>query len=297
MQTPFCGTWPALVTPADDGGGVNVTVLRELVDYLLGKRIDGLYLCGSTGEGVLLSQTERRQVVEVVMDQVAGRIPVIVHVGSVSTRESVVLAQHSREIGVAGVSSILPMVNTGVTGIYAHYQQIAEAVPDLPFFPYLFGGQTDAPALMRELKQRIPNLRGAKYTGPNMYELGSVFDESADGWTIFSGMDEQCLFAMMTGAPGNIGSTLNFMPGLYRDMRTRYQDGDLAGAMALQRRANQVTSVLIQYGFSGALCEMMHLLGFDCGEPRLPHLPLADNRKANLLADLVRVDFRQLVDL
>jgi N-acetylneuraminate lyase len=297
MQTPFCGAWPALVTPADTSGGVNVTVLRELVDYLLGKQIDGLYLCGSTGEGVLLSQAERRQVVAVVMDQVAGRIPVIVHVGSVSTRESVALARHSHEVGAVGVSSILPMVNVGVAGIYEHYQQIAEAVPDLPFFPYLFGGQTDALALMRELKQRIPNLHGAKYTGPNMYELGRILDESADGWTIFSGMDEQCLFAMLVGAPGNIGSTLNFMPGLYRDMRARFQDGDLAGAMTLQRRANQVTTVLIQYGFSGALCEMMRLLGFDCGEPRLPHLPLADNRKADLLADLERVDFRQLVDL
>ncbi|MBI1295656.1 hypothetical protein GC175_11950 [bacterium] len=297
MESPFSGTWPALVTPADADGGVNVTVLRELVDYLLGKRIDGLYLCGSTGEGVLLSQAERRQVVEVVMDQTAGRIPVIVHVGSVSTRESVALARHSQEVGAAGVSSILPMINTGVTGIYAHYQQIAAAVPDLPFFPYLFGGQTDAPALMQELKQRIPNLHGAKYTGPNMYELGRVLDQSAAEWTIFSGMDEQCLFAMMVGAPGNIGSTLNFMPGLYRDMRTRFQDGDLAGAMTLQRRANQVTTVLIQYGFSGALCEMMRLLGLDCGEPRLPHLPLADNRKADLLADLERVDFRRLVDL
>lgn len=297
MNIPFCGTWPALVTPADAGGGVNLTVLRELVDYLLGKRVDGLYLCGSTGEGVLLSQSERRQVVEVVMDQVAERIPVIVHVGSVSTRESVTLAQHSREVGAAGVSSILPMINTGAAGIYEHYQRIAEAAPDLPFFPYLFGGQTDALALMRELKQRIPNLRGAKYTGPNMYELGRILDESDDGWTIFSGMDEQCLFAMMVGAPGNIGSTLNFMPGLYREMRARFQDGDLAGAMALQKRANQVTTVLIQYGFSGALCEMMGLLGFDCGQPRLPHLPLAPDRKRALLDDLERVDFRQLVAL
>lgn len=297
MTTPLGGVWPALVTPADASGSVNVTVLRELVDYLLGKQVDGLYLCGSTGEGVLLSQAERTQVVEVVIDQLAGRIPVIVHVGSVSTREAVTLARHSREVGAAGVSSILPMINVGVAGIYEHYQQIAAAVPDLPFFPYLFGGQTDALALMRELKQRIPNLRGAKYTGPNMYELGRILDESADEWTIFSGMDEQCLFAMMVGAPGNIGSTLNFMPGVYRHMRARFQDGDLTGAMALQTHANQVTTVLIQYGFSGALCEMMGLLGFDCGDPRLPHLPLPAARKAALLDDLERVDFRQLVAL
>lgn len=297
MNKNFQGIWPALITPATATGDVNIAVLRELVEYLLSKAVDGLYLCGSTGEGLLLSTEERRAVTEAAMAQIQGRIPVIVHVGSVSTREAVSLAKHACEQGAAGVSAVLPVVRDSLDSTYRHYETIARAAPDLPFFPYLFGGQTDAVTLMRELKRRIPNLGGAKYTGPNMYEMERIIDLSDGGWTIFSGMDEQCLFGMMSGAPGNIGSTLNFMPGAYREMRKRYGAGDVAGALALQQQANQVTTVLIDHGFSGALRELMRLIGFDCGEPRLPHLPLAADKRDAFRDELDRVDFRQLVAL
>ena len=79
----FHGAWPALLTPAADDGGVNEAVLRDLTDTLIGKGIGGLYLCGSTGEGVFMSVAERKQVTDVVMDQTRGRVPVIVHVGCV----------------------------------------------------------------------------------------------------------------------------------------------------------------------------------------------------------------------
>lgn len=297
MNALFSGTWPALITPTTADGGLDVSALQALVDYLLAKGIDGLYVCGSTGEGVLLSLAERQKVAEVVLAQVAGRIPVIVHVGSISTREAVSLAQHSQEVGAAGVSSVLPLVAVGPAETYEHYQRIAAAVPDLPFFPYLFGGQTNALALMEELKRRIPNLGGAKYTGPNMFEMGRILALNDGGWTIFSGMDEQCLFAIMVGSPGCIGSTLNYMPGVYRELRARYNAGDVAGALELQTGANRVTAILADYGFPGALRAMMRLIGVDCGEPRLPHLALAPERRQAFIADLERADFRRLTAL
>ena len=88
MNKTFHGAWPALITPATADGDVNLTALRDLVDYMLDKKVDGLYLCGSTGEGLLISADGRRKAVETVMGRVGDRIPVIVHVGSVSTREA-----------------------------------------------------------------------------------------------------------------------------------------------------------------------------------------------------------------
>jgi N-acetylneuraminate lyase len=280
-HTQFHGAWPALLTPASADGGVHEAVLRDLTDALIDRGIGGLYLCGSTGEGVFLSVAERKRVTEVVMEQTRGRVPVIVHVGCVATRHSVALARHAREAGADGVASILPPFRRSPQATILHYERIAAAAPDLPFFPYLFGGETDALSLMRELLGRIPNIGGAKYTGSDMYELSALVDLNDEAWTIFSGMDQQCVFAAMSGSPANIGSTLNVMPALYRELRSAYEAGDLVRANDLQRRANRVLRVLQAFGFFGALFETLRNLGFECGHPRLPHAPFpADRRDA-----------------
>lgn len=167
-----------------------------------------------------------------------------------------------------------PPFRRSVEAVYAHYTAIAASVPDLPFLPYLFGGEIDALTLMQELLTRVPNVAGAKYTGPDMYELHAIVELRDEAWTVFSGMDQQCLFAAMFGAPANIGSTLNLMPGAYRELRACCERGDLARARDLQLAVNRVTRVLHRFGSFGALFEGMRMLGFDCGEPRLPHCPL-----------------------
>jgi N-acetylneuraminate lyase len=294
IHAQYQGAWPALLTPATEDGGVHEAVLRDLTDYLIDKGIGGLYLCGSTGEGVFMSVEERKQVTEVVMDQAQDRVPIIVHVGCVATRHSIALARHARERGVDGVASILPPFRRSPEETILHYERIAATAFDLPFYPYLFGGETDALSLMQELLDRIPNIGGAKYTGSDMYELGALVDLKDDGWTIFSGMDQQCVFAAMSGSPANIGSTLNVMPGLYRALRSAYEQGGLARANGLQRRVNRVTRVLQQFGFMGALFEATRYLGFDCGRPRLPHAPFPPDRRDAFHRALDAVDFFEI---
>ena len=291
MDNSFHGAWPALITPATADGGANLTALRELIDYMLAKNVDGLYVLGGTGEGLLISAEDRRLVLETAIEQVGGRIPVIVHVGSISTVEAAALARHAQEQGADGVSSVLPVYLGGLDATYRHYGAIAAAAPDLPFFPYLFGGQIDAFSLMKELLCRFPNVGGAKYTGPNMYEIAQIIDLGNDlpagrGWTIFSGMDEQCLFAAMMGAPGNIGSTLNVMPGAYSRMHASCKSGDFAHALSLQKQANRLTEVMINHGVSAALRVSMKALGIDCGPLRLPQETISPQQEEILLADL-----------
>ena len=296
-MTTFCGPWPALITPTADDGGVNTSVLCALVDYLLDKKVRGFYLCGSTGEGIFQSPAERKLVVETAIKRVDGRVPCIVHVGAVATRDAVALARHARDQGASGISSILPLGVRGPESIHLHYQAITEATPELPFLPYMFGGQIDAVALIGELLERIPNLAGGKYTGPNMYELSRLVALRQENWTIFSGMDEQCLPAAMYGAPGNIGSTLNFMAGAYREIRASYEQGDTKRALDLQLRANRVTETVIAHGFAGARQEVMRLLGFDCGDPRLPNAPLPPEKRGDLRAALDAVGFDEMAAL
>ncbi|MCC7450029.1 MAG: dihydrodipicolinate synthase family protein [Anaerolineae bacterium] len=295
MRT-FSGIWPALVTPFTADDQVNVPVLKNLVDYLLGKHVDGFYVGGTTGEGVLMSVEERQLVVETVLAQVNHRVPVIVHVGAMAVRDAVTLAKHAQATGADGISSILPPLYDGTRSLRAYYAAIGAAAPDLPLLGYLLNPTIDAAALMRELSS-IPNFAGSKYTGPNMYELRQIIDLGGGRWTVFSGMDEQCIYGRMMGVNGAIGSTLNFMPGVYRQIYKCLEAGDYAAAQDWQVRANKVTEVLITVGYPGTLKEALRMIGFDCGSPRLPKFPLSEDQCRKLQEGLKATDFAQLTAL
>ena len=289
-MSSFNGAWPALVTPFTDEDKVNVGVLRELVEYLIDKRVGGFYVCGGTGEGLFMVPEERKLVTEIVVDQVNGRVPVIAHIGSMIVGDAVQLAEHAQEVGAAGISSVIPPMFQNSESLYTYFARVGAAAPNIPLLTYIFGGPTDAVALMRQLMD-IPTVAGAKYTGPNMYEFREIVELRGDNWSIFSGMDEQCIYAAMQGACGNIGSTLNYIPGIYREIHDSYKKGNIAQGQHLQVRANQVTRVLFSFGFFGALKEVMRMLGFDCGKPRLPHVPFAEGKRDDLRAQLEAIDF------
>lgn len=292
LQT-FQGTMPALVTPFTADNQVNVTVLRELIDFFLAKHVNGFYLCGSNGEGAFMSAAERELVVETVAAHVNGRVPLIVHVGAAANTEATRLAQHARAHGAVGVSSILPPVIYDQRGIVAYYENIAASVPDLPFFPYLFGGTRDAVALLRDIAH-IPNLAGAKYTGPNMYEMRQIVALHERDWTVFAGMDEQVLFALMFGSTANIGSTVNLFPGAFVELHRCYHAGEWTRALDIQKRINGVIETLYGFGFAGAWKTTFQFLGFDCGKPRVPNLSLPENKRDELRAALQSVGFFDL---
>ncbi|HUN09362.1 MAG TPA: dihydrodipicolinate synthase family protein [Aggregatilineales bacterium] len=296
-MTTFKGIYPALVTPSDAAGGVSVPALEALVDYLLAKNIDGLYIGGTTGEGIYMSVPDRQLLAEVVLKRVNGRIPVIVHVAAVAFADAQVLARHAAAHGAQGFASIMPPMYNSAASVIAYYQALAASVPELPFFSYILNPHIDPVTVMRALQQSVPNLIGAKYTGPNMYEMRQIMDLNDGKWVVFAGMDEQCVYGAMMGVDGAIGSTLNFMPGAYRAIQQAVARGDMSAAQSMQLRANRVTAAMIEVGFNGALREVLRLIGIECGDPRLPGLPLSADAKAALRRNLEATDFTELVAL
>lgn len=274
----FQGAWPALLTPFTADDQVNLPVLRNLVDFMIGKQIGGFYVCGSTGEGIYMSVDERKSVAETVIDQVAGRVPVIIHVGTMVARDAVLLSRHAQDAGADAIASIIPPQFGSVASIVDYYSGLSNAAPEIPLLSYIFGGPADAVALMRALMP-IPTVAGSKYTGPNMHEFRMILELEKEykgpyEWTVFSGMDEECFFASLFGAHGCIGSTLNYIPSTYRAIQEARAAGDLARGTELQLRANEITQILFQFGFMGAMKkEVMARLGFDCGQPRIPSRP------------------------
>ena len=290
----FQGAWPALVTPFTADDRVNISVLRRLVDYLIAQGSGGLYVCGSTGEGIYMTVAERQQVLETVVEQVNRRIPVIAHVGAVAAPDAVALARHAQTAGADGVASIIPPLYNTVPSTVSYFTAIGAAAPQLPLLTYIFGGPTDAVALMRAL-MGIPTLAGSKYTGPNMFEFRRIVELGTGDWTVFSGMDEQCVFGAMFGASGNIGSTLNYMAGLYREIHEAVHSGNLARGVDLQLAANRITGAMIDVGFMGALKAVMTRLDFDCGACRLPNRTLTADQQTALFAQLDALHFDELV--
>lgn len=295
-MSQFQGAWPALVTPFTTDNQVNISVLRRLVDYLIDRGSGGLYVCGSTGEGVYMTVAERKLVLETVVEQVNRRVPVIAHVGTVALPDATTLATHAQAAGADGIASIIPPLYTTVPSTVTYFTALGAAAPALPLLTYIFGGPADAVALMRAL-MGIPTLAGSKYTGPNMFEFRRIVELGKGEWTVFSGMDEQCAFAAMFGASGNIGSTLNYMVGLYRAIHTGVQQGNLARAVELQLAANQITGAMIDVGFMGALKAVMTRLGFDCGACRLPNRTLTADQQTALFAQLDTLNFDVLTQM
>ena len=295
-MTDFHGTWPALVTPFTADNTINTDTVVKLVAHHLDKGVTGFYVCGSTGSGVYLSTKERKQMVETVTGVVAGLVPVVVHVGAVALIDAIELARHAQAHGAAGFSSIIPPLYPTLESVIAYYETLAGAVPDLPFFPYLARPEFNAVDLVSGLIH-LPNVVGSKYTGPNMYEFNQIVRLREDRWWVFSGMDEQSVFAAMSGSCGHIGSTLNFMPGIYAKIRAALAEGDHDCALSLQQRANAVTQALLTVNFGGALYETMNLLGFDCGQPRLPGMVLSADAKQGLRARLEAAGFWDVVEM
>ena len=293
----FRGIWPALVTPSSADHTVNLDVLRHLVDYLLDKGVDGFYVGGTTGEGVFMPVAQRKLLVETVLTQIDGRVPVIVHAGAIPLNDAVDMAQHAREHGAAGISSIIPPLYTSLDAVVLYYKQLAAATENLPFISYILNPQLDSVALMKRLMD-IPNLAGSKYTGPNMYEFRQILNLGGGRWTMFSGMDEECVYAAMMGATGAIGSTLNIMPGAFRQIHAHVASGRYAEAQDLQVRVNQVIECMISVGFQGALKEILsHLLGKPVGDARLPNLPLDASQREMLHRQLAQTSFEALAAL
>ena len=289
----FRGVWPALVTPLTEREELNVEVARALIDHLISCGIGGLYVCGGTGEGILLPLEVRQALAQVAVEQAGGRVPVIVHVGATATADALLLAAHAEQIGADGVAAIPPFYyRVGFEGIREHYQLIAGA-SSLPLYLYYIPSATGVTLNAEQMWAlcQIPSVRGFKYSAFDMYLLEQILSLGGGTLNVFSGPDE--LFAPMltVGVDGAIGTTYNLLPAHFVQLYQAFQARDLERARALQSQANRVIDTFTRHGGLQAVKEMMRMLGFDCGYCRRPFRRLNHDEIVALRADLDRIDF------
>ena len=236
----------AVATPYDDAGAVATPVLATLVEDYVARGVEGIYCCGSSGEGLLLTADERTAVVETAVAASDARIPVVAHVGALSTREATDLARRAERAGASAVSMIPPIYYSfGADAILDHYRAVLDAV-DLPLIIYnipQFTGTEfnvdSAGALLAD-----PRVIGIKQTAHNMYALERM-KAAFPAKAYINGFDEVFVPALAAGARGTIGTTVGLQVELFRAARGLLDAGDIGGAQRVQSRINHVISELV----------------------------------------------------
>lgn len=291
----FRGILPALVSPVSEDGEVLVGETERLVKWQMSEGVNGFYICGSTGEGLLLKKETRKKLLEVVLDAVQGKVPVITHVGAIDLPTTLELAVHAREAGAAAVSSIPPIYfQYGEREVIEYYKQIAAAA-EIPLVMYGVGlANTKLTVSLVEELMKVENIIGIKWTYPDYYSMGLLKNINGGNINVINGPDEMLICGLAIGADAGIGTTYNVMPGLFVKLYDAYRNGRVERAKTLQQTINRVITVLIQYHAIASTKELLCHMGFEVGRCTKPLRRLTAEEREAFLAEVSGiVDFER----
>lgn len=290
----------AVFTAFRSDGSVNLGVIERQADSIARNGLAGVFVCGTTGEGMSMTVAERQQVAERWIEVAQHRLNVIVHVGSNILAESQALTTHAQSIGAKAIAAISPSFfkPSQTTDLVAFCSEVAAAAPELPFFYYHIPSMTGVNIAVQEFftlaRERIPSLAGAKFTYDDMNDLDAccrMTRPDGKSYNLLIGRDESLLDALQLGAQGAIGSTYNYIAPLHMQLLAARQRNDLTAAQAAQEQVRAIAGVVNRFVGIPAGKAMMQMLGLDVGAPRLPLHTLDASERHNLEQDLRGVGF------
>ena len=271
----------ATYTPLNADGSINLDAIEGYVDQLIESGVDGLFVCGTTGEGMSLATDEREAVAAMFVKAALKRCPVIVHVGHNSLFEAGQLAKHAQAVGADATSATCPSYFKvdSANGLTESMQVVAAQAPDIPFYYYhippLTGSTVDMRQFLDAAADQIPNLGGIKFSSPFLHQFRELLQYDKNRFHVFWGVDEMLLGALIYGATAAVGSTYNVMAPVYRKMMECVRAGDMAAALRWQDRVVSFVGTTTRFPFHPAMKEILAMLGNDLGPCRLP-LPKLD---------------------
>ncbi len=287
MSEPlFEGVLSAIITPFDSDGNVDFDALRDVVRFQIEGGVHGFFACGTVGEGVLMSIEQRKAVAEAIVREAKGRVPVIVHVGTTNTSESVELAKHAEQIGAKAVGAVTPFFfKPDIEGLRMHYQSIAEAV-NIPVFVYNIPRMTGfniTAEIFRKLCM-IEGVAGIKDSSGNLSQIQEIIETAPKPITVINGADDIFLAVLIAGASAEISGTANVAPELLVEIYESYKEGDLRKALKLQRKLNALKRVLYEIGSSNvsSIKAALEMRGVKAGVPKKPLRPLSSEELSRL---------------
>ena len=268
---------------------INKEGIRKTVNYLISAKVDGLYITGSTGETFLMSQEEKKQAIEIIVEEVNGRVPVIAHIGSIGTKITTELGQYAEKIGVDALSA-LPPFYYGFSNdeIFNYYQDISNST-NLPITVYNISHANLMDLDMLKRLASIENVKGVKYTAPTHFNFSKIKKEIGEDFKIYSGMDEMALSGLISGADGIIGSFYNLMPELFVALYTNIKQENISEAKKIQEKIN----IIILYALSKSGYPFIKMglkwLNVDSGYVRRPFNSIIDSENEKTIINELKI--------
>lgn len=272
------GSIVALVTPMKANGDVDWDALKRITELHIEKGTASIVAVGTTGESATLNCDEHIEVIKFIVDQVAGRIPVIAGTGANSTSEAIELTQAAKEVGADAVLLVTPYYNKPTQeGLYQHYKAIAEAVA-IPQILYNVPGRTACDMLPETVLRLagVDNIVGIKEATGNLERARFLIDSVPEGFAVYSGDDATAIELILMGGDGNISVTANAAPGEMARLCQLGLDGNIEAARALQEQLMPLHTNLFIEANPIPVKWAMHEMGMIDSGIRLPLTPLSE---------------------
>lgn len=275
------GVTPAMATPLQrDGVTVKDESILPLVDFLIAKGVAGLFAGGTTGEGILLTVAERTRLHELTATAVAGRVPLLVHVGASDTLTAVALAEHAASLPDVGLVAITPpMYALADESLLDYFQAIAAVAPDRPFYVYDIphvAVNGVSPDLWLELAETVPNLAGIKSSNRDAHAVRALLAVTGER-ILLAGNERVALGLLAMGAHGLISGLATAVPEPFVALTTAVARGDIPAARRHHTIINTLLDLIPPGARIGALKALLNARGLDIG-PAVPprEAPIAD---------------------
>jgi len=274
------GVSPAMATPLKAGSYcVDTAAILRLVDFLVDMGVKGLFVGGTTGEGIMLTNNERKRLHEAALSAVNGRLPVLLHVGAQRTDTAVDLARHAAGLGADAIVAVTPYFYEFTdNGLVAYYQSIVEAVPGIPLFCYDIPQKAVngiGPDLAFRLCNSMPSVAGLKTSNPSIQAVRRIVDAVPDDRIVLVGNESAALGALSLGADGLISGLSTAVPEPFVALTRAFASGELAEARKQQRLINQLLAQIPAGTRLGAIKSILVARGVPVGTP-VPTLPKTD---------------------
>jgi len=278
------GIIPAMVTPVTSDGKINVEALRKLTNYLIKGGVHGLFPVGSQGEFYALTFEEKKRVIEVVVEETKGRVPVYAGTGAITTREAVALTKMAEEAGVSAVSILTPFfIRPSEEELFEHYSAIAKAtrLPVLLYNnPQRTGVNISAEFVARA--SRVENIVGIKDSSGDLTLTSEYIRRTNEKFSVLAGRDTLIYGTLCYGGKGAIAATANVAPKVVVEIYEAFQAGDWKRSLKAQFRLAPLRLAFDLGTFPVVIKEALNLLGIDAGVGIPPVGGITPKAKAEL---------------
>lgn len=283
-KTIFTGAGVAIVTPMNPDESINFDRLGQIIDNQIENGTDAIVICGTTGESATMTDQEHVDCIEYAVKRVNGRVPVVAGTGSNHTSYAVWMSKEAKRVGADALLHVTPYYNkTSQTGLIRHFNAVADAT-DLPIILYNVPSRTGVnitPATYRELAKH-PNIVAAKEASGNISQIAQIAQACGDELDLYSGNDDQIVPLLSLGAKGVISVLSNIMPRETHDICRLFFEGKIAESRALQLKLLPLINALFSDVNPIPVKEAMNMMGWECGECRLPLVSMQPQAKEHL---------------